>query len=136
MALAKHSDTFSENQGNTFSRRNFLTTAPAFSFASLMASGATAADETDSEIMRLYREWHVLDEWVEGPATNGVADDEIDQACDELRAIERRMMAIPATTAAEFAAKVVVNTCKGRCLDDWESGALGKEARRLVGSGA
>ncbi|MGR1582436.1 hypothetical protein ACSSNL_13340 [Thalassobius sp. S69A] len=136
MALAKHSDTFSENQGNTFSRRNFLTTAPVFSFASLMASGATAADETNSEIMRLYREIKAVEQAAadhQTDLTGDAEDEEQDRLFWEPREVMvDQLMALPAVTAAEFAAKLIVDTLNGQALDDWHTGALWKEARALV----
>ena len=50
--------------------------------------------------------------------------------------IEEEMMAQPSTCAADFAAKAIVDSCKGGLMSDWETGAFWKEARQLIKSAA
>lgn len=50
--------------------------------------------------------------------------------------IEEEMMAQPSTCAADFAAKAIVDSCKGGLLSDWETSAFWKEARQLIKSAA
>lgn len=52
--------------------------------------------------------------------------------CDQ---IEDRLMALPSLTAADFAAKVIVDTVQGCMFSDWDTGALWIEARALTGWG-
>lgn len=50
--------------------------------------------------------------------------------------IEDEMMALPCICAAEFAAKLIVDTVRGRLFSDWETGALWVEARALTATPA
>jgi len=49
--------------------------------------------------------------------------------------IEDRLIALPSLTAADFAAKVIVDTARGNMFSDWKTGALWIEARALTGWG-
>ena len=48
--------------------------------------------------------------------------------------IEEEIMALPCTCAADFAAKLIVDTCNGVLFSNWETGAIWKEARALTGA--
>lgn len=52
---------------------------------------------------------------------------------EKLNKIEAELMALPTTCAADFAAKVIMDTCCGGACSDWETGALWREARELTG---
>ena len=64
-------------------------------------------------------------------------DDEAaeDAIFDRMVAVENEMMALPSISAADFAAKVIVDTSRGGLFSDWETGALWIEARELTGCG-
>lgn len=52
---------------------------------------------------------------------------------EKLNKMEAELMALPATCAADFAAKVIIDTCCGDSYPDWITGALWREARELTG---
>ena len=47
--------------------------------------------------------------------------------------IEAELKALPCTCAADFAAKMIIDTVRGEVFSDWETGALWVEARALTG---
>ncbi|MBF52524.1 MAG: hypothetical protein CL813_06185 [Confluentimicrobium sp.] len=47
--------------------------------------------------------------------------------------IEAQLMALPCTCAADFAAKLIVDTHEGETYSHWETGAIWQEARALTG---
>ena len=101
---------------------------------------ATRADEIEgeTEILRLFRQHRaILDAAGEHvcSATGKDEDAELErlfyQHSDK---IEAQMMALPCTCAADFAAKMIVDTVRGGIFSDWEKGAIWQEARALTGS--
>lgn len=62
-----------------------------------------------SEIMRLMGECVALEAYINGP-DSPKDDASSDKLCGELRALEKRLVAIPARTAKELAAKVLIWT--------------------------
>lgn len=128
MALAQ-----SNRTPATFNRRSLLIAAPAAGVA-LVAGQAVAGE---SEIIRLYRRIEELSAAAmsHNSATEGRA---LDEELDALFYAERdrpeeQMMAIPSTSAADFAAKAIIGTGKGGFCEPWETGALWVEARALIG---
>ena len=107
------------------SRRSLLA-AP----LALLPSNTSA--RTESEILRLFYQHERLREQLN--AENEEAAE--DRIIKEMQAVGRRMMALPSTTAADFAAKAIVNSARGSLFPDWESGKLWIEARNLTGCGA
>lgn len=57
----------------------------------------------------------------------------LDAKVEEMHKIETKMMKLPTTCAADFAAKVIVDTSEAVCLSEWQTGQLWKEARALTG---
>lgn len=47
---------------------------------------------------------------------------------------EAELMALPCTCAGDFAAKVIAATAKGEIFEDWATGEIWTEARKLTGS--
>lgn len=93
----------------------------------------------DTPILRLYREWDRLT--AEGCVYVPLAtdpreeDDEMERMFWEpRRRIGDQLMALPSTCAADFAAKVIVDTGAGNFLSDWDDGDLWVEARALTGA--
>ncbi len=83
----------------------------------------------DSPILSLFREHERL-----RIRHNDEEDSEAeDLIFEEMQAVERHMMALPSLTAADFAAKVICDTCRGGLFSDWKTGALWVEARALTG---
>lgn len=94
-----------------------------------MQPNEVAARET--RILRMFREYQaVKTELGNQPLESDEADAPFFK---EMDAIEEKMMALPCTCAADFAAKVIVDTVNGGIFSDWKLGALWKEARELVG---
>lgn len=121
---------------NDMDRREALKKA-ACSVAVIAAPAVAIADPNDGDtaILRLFRERCDLRDainnaWMNDPDTS---DEALDADVDVMRAIEAQMMRLPTTCAADFAAKVIVDTAEAGCLSEWETGALWKEARALTG---
>ena len=98
--------------------------------------GPVSSDTPDTPIMRLFREHEELRH-----AGNAYFDDAPHATDEELERlfwaprdrVEKRIMALPPTCAADFAAKCIVGTCYGERFDEWQTGELWKEARALTG---
>ncbi len=114
--------------GLSVSRRAFVTGAP------LALLPGAAAGQEESEILRLFRHHEWLRRQHEAAWRRGDRAAE-DRLYERMTGIAERLMAIPSVTAADFAAKAIVDTCRGELFPDWESGALWIEARRLTGFG-
>lgn len=105
----------------------------------LVAEARAIADrmaEADAPVIpRLYREREALRAaYLVYPVADGLDHDAecdalfLDRADELADAIE----ALPAVTAADFAAKAAVATVDGGLCIDWDTGALWKEARALL----
>lgn len=117
-------------------RRTLLAAAPA-ALAAAPASALCIIDPADTPVMRLFRQHQAIMDAARDytPVSSGkAADEEMDRLfyCRSNK-IEEEMMALPCTCAADFAAKVIVDTCCGGLFSDWETGAIWQEARALVG---
>ncbi|KIN73266.1 hypothetical protein Z949_2455 [Sulfitobacter guttiformis KCTC 32187] len=97
-----------------------------------------ARAEDDTPILRLFSQHQAIlsAASVHVRAANGKDVDEDLERLFYRRSdeIESELMALPSTCAADFAAKLVVDTCSGDTFSDWETGALWKEARALTGT--
>ena len=92
-------------------RRQILSRLPLIPMAVAGVASETLAAAEPSELMRLFGEWDACDRgaWLVE------SDEQSDALCDQMRRIETSMTAIPATTPAEFAAKIIAFTSYG----DW-----------------
>lgn len=124
--------------GSTMSRRSLLTALPLGGAALALPAMAGAGDDTP--ILRLFRQHQaILDA---AGAHISTADGEVeDEELDRLYyrrsdRIENELMALPSTSAADFAAKFIVDTCNGGLCPNWETGAFCEEARALTGAWA
>ncbi len=122
-------------------RREFLKNTALASAAALPASSALAAAEAslqgDTPILRLFHKHQALTNDAEQYIIDHPEgdDEELEQLFyQQIGAIEAEMMALPSTCAADFAAKTIVDTAKGGCFSEWETGRLWHEARALVGA--
>ena len=102
--------------------------------------GVTApktAPDGDTEIMRLFRRMQIVEAAAEAHknALTGDADDEERNALFwwQHEQLERQIMELPSTCAADFAAKAIVATCDGVLSPDWQMSPMWREARALVG---
>lgn len=116
-------------------RRDFLTAAPAVALAAAVPGAAEA--QGDTPIVRLYRRhmaiWDAAEAYT--PYHKGKAGDE-EMALlfvNEANELEDRMMAMPCTCAADFAAKMIAATARGGIQLDWDTDPLWIEARALIG---
>lgn len=115
-------------------RRSLLAILPA---AAVGAVPAAAVAEADTRILKLFRQYEEIRLAAESYVC--VTDDEDAEVEAKFwrRAdqTEAEMMALPCTCAADFAAKVIVDTARAKLFSDWETGALWVEARALVEGG-
>ena len=123
---------------NNMDRREALKKA-ACSVAVIAAPVSAAAlsdpDEGGTEILRLFRERCRMCEVINFNSKNNpnMSDEDLDAEVDVMRAVEAQIMDLPSTCAADFAAKVIIDTAEAGCLSEWETGTLWKEARALTG---
>jgi len=90
-----------------------------------------AAEPPPSPIMGMFREWQAKYERACAPT---LPYQEVDSILDECRELERRMLAIPASSAGDFAAKLLAITSYGEySLEDDAGGRFMAEARALAG---
>jgi hypothetical protein len=128
-----------ENRTLKLSRRSalaFLAVAPVN--AHVNASPSMAASEANSDettpVMALFARYRAFRAWINSqPLT--VPDAEIAPMYAELSDLEKEIMAIPSKTAADVAAKAIVDSGEGDFAQDWVHGAFWKEARELTGIG-
>ena len=91
------------------------------------ASGvANSSMPAPSQILALFRKWEA-----HYHAACNVPDDVCNAQMTAANVIERQMMALPSSSAADMAAKFIVSTGYGEWIDDDEH--LLNEARWLVG---
>ena len=122
--------------GNTpvLTRRAALTGS--FAAACTLPAAATLArDQGESRILALFREHQAL---VDAGEAHVCLEEDMDSELDRLffnRAskIEDEMMTLPSTSAADFAAKLVVATGDGGCDLDARTHPLWREVRELTG---
>lgn len=89
-------------------------------------------------IMALYRRYCILtvaaDQHV---CTTPDPDEELQQLFFADRdQIEDQIMALPCVSAADFAAKMIVDSCRGDLCSDWQNGSIWIEARALTATPA
>jgi len=96
----------------------------------LLPSNTLARPE--SQIMRLFRQHERLRglHEIAWKAGDEAAEDRL---YDRMEIIEEKIMAIPSAGAADFAAKVILDTARGSLFSDWETGEVWIEARKLTG---
>lgn len=96
-------------------RRGLIAAAPATGVAMVATPFAHAmpAQGSETEILRLFREWRAYFEWAEGPATDGMDAEAFDAALDGLREIEDRMFALPCQNPMDVLAKLMAFTHDG-----------------------
>lgn len=115
------------------SRRSLLSTLG----ASAAIIPAVPAQASETEIMRVFREWRAYFEWAEGPATDGMDDDSFNEVCAERREIEERMFALPCRNPMDVLAKLVAFTCNGADFADddgtWSAGILAEAKSKIDG---
>lgn len=113
-------------------RRDLLTTLPALAVS---IPSTAIAQEPETEIMRLFREWQVYYEWIEGFGTNGMSDEAFNRVCDGLSEIEHKILSVPCKDPRDFVAKVVSWTRFGEADLPLrgDNAALWAEANKLIG---
>ncbi|MDQ7262278.1 hypothetical protein NM680_10780 [Paracoccus sp. PS-1] len=116
-------------------RRQLLKLAP----VALAAGAVPALAVEESRIIVLFRRHQELVDQAEAyDSGTAISDNEdADEIMDrlfynEIFQIRDEIMATPCQTPRDFAAKVIVATCRGAVIPDWDAGDLFKEARALV----
>lgn len=115
-------------------RRDFISAAVA---AAASPGLAFQASDADTPILKLLHQIEEISEKAHNYRTGLTGqdeDDELDRLFYNRRnRLEAEMMAQPCTCAADFAAKVIVDTVRGDFFSDWKTGALWQETRDLTG---
>lgn len=110
-------------------RRSFLAAAP----AAAVTGALPAAAETDTPVMRLFREWRAFTEWLEGPQSNSVPQAEYNAMCGQAAEMLDEIIAAPSMRHADTALKLFAVIENGELLYDMRhKDALYSEARALV----
>lgn len=135
MAVAKPITASCPQEG--LNRRNLLMGLP-FAGAALALPAMAKAEGGQTPILRLFHQHRAILDAAGEHVCTGIGKDE-DAELERLfyqhsDKIEEQMMALPCTCAADFAAKVIVDTVRGGIFSDWETGAIWQEARALTGS--
>jgi hypothetical protein len=118
-------------------RRALLQAIPVAGLAAVSVPAMAAAETVETPILALFRQ-HCTNEDSAAAhasvATGRDQDDDLDRHFYE-RSVELReqIMALPCTCAADFAAKLLVDTGNGCMFSQWETGAIWAEARALTG---
>lgn len=95
-----------------------------------MAAPSFAGTSTESEILRLYVEWKATEAFAN---SHGITDAEFSEAEGRMADLQARILALPATTAPELAAKVTMVAEYGDINDrSTPALALWAELRSLV----
>lgn len=119
-----------KKQLQSMDRRCFIRVAAGSPFA---LGAATPATAMNSQIADLFEKRMYLEGWI-NKNTHRFTDDELDAYCDEVSDIDAQILSLPSTSAGDFAAKVIVDSSRGGCWADWETGPLWIEARALTGA--
>lgn len=115
-------------------RRNLLTAALA---APLAAVPAVAAAETDTPVMRAYREWKRFSAWVNGPETRGYTDEQIEDLAGDLTRLVTRVVDAPLISDRDMVMKFLTVVSDYQLfIGIPELERLEAEARALVGQAA
>lgn len=115
-------------------RRKLLTAAPAFGFAGLLAGAVPAIADTETPVMRMFREWQPLSAWLNGPDSNDVPEAEFDRINGERIDLENRIMDVPAQGPGDVLAKMLARTNYGEdeMLDSKHLPQVWAEARQML----
>ena len=114
-------------------RRGILKAIP---LAAVGIATASQAEQQSAEtpILKLFHEHQALIDQMERYDGEDMSDEYIDRRFhNPAKRLEAEMMAIPCTCAADFAAKIIVDTSRGGLFSDWETGEIWAEARELTG---
>ncbi|WP_136685702.1 hypothetical protein [Falsirhodobacter xinxiangensis] len=117
-------------------RRNLLRSAPAAGFAALLvgATPAIAAEQAETPIAAMFREWSALYAFINSDEARGMDDFEWTPQHDRMWRIADDIIEMPAQNAADFVRKVIANTCRGEhgLPDHSQAPALWNEAQALA----
>ena len=103
-------------------------------------SGAILRPIEETRIITLFRRRQALIDHADAYGNGTTIPD--DEHADEIMvrlfyngiySIEEEMMVTPCKPPGEFAAKMIVDTSRGRAFPDWEEGAIWIKARALIG---
>lgn len=109
-------------------RRAFLSAAPAAALA------GPAAAETETPVAALFREWRDYSDWLNGPATRGMDDNDFTALCCRLYDMGDQIGRTPATDAKDVLLKLVALSGYGEMgvPGIFDAPVLWAEARALV----
>lgn len=118
-------------------RRDLLATLPVL--PALAVASAAIADEPETEIMRLFREWQALRkqerDLIAAWGVSAYASPLGEAVAQETGRIEWEIIATPCRNARDFVAKVVCWTCNGEVElpSETQDPTLWAEANKLIG---
>jgi hypothetical protein len=118
-------------------RRALFQAIPVAGLAAMSVPAMAAAETDETPVLALFRQHCAVEAAAAAHAsvaTGRDQDDELDRRFYERSAeLREQIMALPCTCAADFAAKLLVDTGNGCGFSDWETGAIWAEARALTG---
>ncbi len=94
------------------------------------------ANEAKTEILRLFSRHQALTDQADKHIETGDQDEDGQRFASEIADLEEKMMALPSTCAADFAAKAIAVSGRGQIVPNWDQDPLWIEARALVEQGA
>lgn len=94
------------------SRRNLLKALPAVAVIPVVGA-VPALAQTETPVMRLFREHEAWNAYINGPDTRSMPDYEFNAVLTRYQDVEDRMMAEPARNAQDVLAKVLAWTDSG-----------------------
>lgn len=117
-------------------RRSFISATAATPLAAFSVGTGTLHADPETEVLRLFHKHRAI---IDAARTHVCVMERKDHDLElEQRfyrysdKIEAQMMAMTCTSAADFAAKMIVDTCRGVVFSDWETGTIWQEARALT----
>lgn len=92
---------------------------------------AAVEPRDDSEILALFRKHQTYRDWMNDLPLSW-SDEDLEPHYQHLFSIAARMMALPSNSAADFAAKAIVEKRELLAPHEWEADAFWIEARKLT----
>lgn len=100
------------DRGCRVNRRQILAASPAVCLGAVIR-GTAAAAQAETPVMRLFREWQPIADWLNGPEGDTASQPDFHRVNAVRLALEDRMIGEPAQSATDVLAKMVAYTHYG-----------------------